>query len=438
MSISNQKPLMKPAALRGILKYVLRFQGHIFVIALDSDIIGDKNLPNILTDIAVLNSLRIKIVLVHGISTQMQQIAGKQKLSDIYGEGATDATTLNIAVKASHHVLHELMQRLTQSGLQYAYTNAVRGAQVGIVRGKDQLFSGKVEKIDEPFIQKLLDDNVLPIFSPIVPDRRGQTLRLNADSLSAELARRLSASKLIYLTAQPGLCIRGEKISSLTLEEIARTLRTRPQYLDERARSKARYALDLLSSGATPRAHVLDGRILGGLITEIFDAVGTGTMIHANEYQQIRPARKKDIPALYAIIRNAAKTETLRTHTRQTIEKAIDTFYVHEIDGSLIACVSLQSFSRSKTIELASLYVQPFYQGRDIGSKMVAFACQEAARRGFLKIVAATTQSFDFFQETCGFTEGSVKDLPRARRIEYEKSGRRSRILIKRLKSTKT
>ena len=425
---------MKPVDLRGILKYVPRFRDHIFVIALDSGIIAHENLHNVLTDIAVLNSLRIKVVLVHGIATQMEQLAGRQKCSDLYGEGITDAATLEVAIKASSQASYLLMKGLTRAGLQYAHTNALRGVEIGILRGKDYLFSGKIEKMATSSILKLLDDGVLPLFSPILFDRDGQALRANSDALASEIARQLGVSKLIYITMSPGLCLRGKKVDTLTLEELAHTLRTRPKALDERTRSKARCTVSLLSSGSTPRAHILDGRLLGGLLTEIFDSVGTGTMIHTNDYQQIRPARKKDIPAIYAMTRKAVRNETLRGRTRRDLEKMIGTFYVYEIDGSIIAFVSLTTYPRSKTVELAALYVQPFHQGRNIGSKMVAFACDEARQRGFHKIVTATTQSFSFFNTTCEFTEGTLKDLPSARRTSYKKEARNSRILVKKLK----
>jgi amino-acid N-acetyltransferase len=64
---------IKPTDLRGILKYVPRFQGQIFVIAIDGSIVADDNFSNLLVDLAVLRSLGIKIVLVHGISHQIKE-----------------------------------------------------------------------------------------------------------------------------------------------------------------------------------------------------------------------------------------------------------------------------------------------------------------------------------------------------------------------------
>src|SRR6187431_1783831 len=78
---------IKPADLRGILKYVPRFQGQIFIIAIDGSIVADENFGNLLVDIAVLRSLGIKLVLVHGIGQQLQELAEAQKASITNADG---------------------------------------------------------------------------------------------------------------------------------------------------------------------------------------------------------------------------------------------------------------------------------------------------------------------------------------------------------------
>src|SRR3954468_21378665 len=86
---------IKPTDLRGILKYVPRFQGQIFVIAIDGAIVADDNFSNLLVDIAVLRSLAIKVVLVHGISHQIKELSTSRKIpiTNSDGTGMTDAAT---------------------------------------------------------------------------------------------------------------------------------------------------------------------------------------------------------------------------------------------------------------------------------------------------------------------------------------------------------
>jgi amino-acid N-acetyltransferase len=425
---------LKPTDLRGILRYVPQFRDHVFVIALDGSIVDDENFPNVLTDIAVLRSLHIRMVLVHGIGRQLKRLSAQRKtpISDAYGGGPTDADTLRLAIEASAQVSHQIIEGLTQAGLKCAMGNAVRVVPAGIVKGKDQLFTGKLEKLDVDFFRELLKLDIVPVVSPIGFDRDGHSLRVNSDHLASELAIRLEASKLIFLTPHQGLLVGGRVEANIPLEQLEAVLEKSEQQIDERVRSKARYAAHALEAG-TQRAHILDGRVLGGLLTEIFDKVGVGTMIHTNEYQQIRYARNKDAQAIYNITRTGVKNEQLRHRTRDQIEREIEQYYVYEIDGSVIGCACLIPYEGTGTAELASVFVTPFYEGRGVGKKLAEYALLEAQHRNFTKVIALSTQSYAFFRNVCGFEEGSADDLPAARREDYLKNGRNSRVLVKQL-----
>src|SRR5690348_9004919 len=102
---------IKPTDLRGILQYVPRFQGQIFIVAIDGSIVADENFPNILVDLAVLRSLGIKVVLVHGIGFQLRDLSASRNIpiSNVDGTGVTDAATLDLAIRASSRVAHALI-----------------------------------------------------------------------------------------------------------------------------------------------------------------------------------------------------------------------------------------------------------------------------------------------------------------------------------------
>src|SRR5471032_3304465 len=97
-----QATTIKPTDLRGILQYVPRFHGQIFILAIDGSIVADENFGNLLVDIAVLRSLGIKVVLVHGISHQLMELSQLRgvPISNSDGTGLTDAATLDLAVRA--------------------------------------------------------------------------------------------------------------------------------------------------------------------------------------------------------------------------------------------------------------------------------------------------------------------------------------------------
>ena len=170
---------VKPTDLRGILKYVPMFRDHVFVLALDGSLVAHENFQNVLLDIAVLRSLNIKVVLVHGVGQQLKALA-KQKqttISDPHGELKTDAVTLELATEAAAMVSLEVMQGLTRNGLRCATCNGVRSKEIGIVKGEDQLNSGAVDKLDNVLFNKLLDTDTIPVITPIAFSREGTSTK---------------------------------------------------------------------------------------------------------------------------------------------------------------------------------------------------------------------------------------------------------------------
>jgi amino-acid N-acetyltransferase len=426
---------IKPTDLRGILKYVPRFQGQIFIIAVDGSIVADENFGNLLVDIAVLRSLGIKVVLVHGIGQQLQELSAARNIpiSNVDGTGVTDAATLDLAIRASSRVSHAVIEGLTANALKCAMTNAVRAVPTGILRGQDQQFTGKVDRIDKEFLSELIASQVIPVLAPIgfAPD--GKSLRINSDLLAAELAEALQATKVIYLMPQAGLEIEGEVRREISVESLRKLLENNPDKIGEATRSKAVHAIKAIETG-TPRVHMLDGRVFDGLLNEIFSNEGVGTLVYGNDYQQIRRARKSDVRLIYNLTRNAVRREELIYRTQQAIEKNIDQFFVFEIDENIIACVTLYFYpDKPHMAEVGSLYVMPFYHNRGIGKKMVDYACMIAKDRGATTVIALSTQSFGFFTNVCGFEETSKDVLPEARLRLYDESGRNPKVLMKKV-----
>ena len=424
--------IVRPADLRGILKYVPQFRDQIFIIAIDGSVISSENFENIIAGIAVLRSLRIHVILVHGIGQPLKHYAEKNNitLSDIYGDGVTNAETLSAAMSVTGKTQTRIFEELSKNGFRCAVSNAVRGTPKGVINGTNLERSGKVEKIDGSFIQMLLKEDCLPIFSPILVDRAGESLRINSDELASELAIELKASKLIFITPQPGLLINGETQRNIPMEIVESLLASNKEAIHPNARSKANASVHALQQGVS-RAHILDGRIFDGLLTEIFDKVGLGTMIHANDYQSIRKATVRDASDIYDLISNGIHQRTLRAHSLQSIHEHIDEFYVYEIDDSLVACAALKKTSRPHEYELASVFVHAFYENRGIGRKLVSFLCEEAQSIGAQTVFALSTQTSHFFEKVCHFTIGSVDDLPPERKKLYLDEGRKPHVLLK-------
>src|SRR5207249_6982868 len=158
---------------------------------------------------------------------------------------------------------------------------------------------------------------------------------LTPDAAAVEVARALGAVKLIYLTITPGIMRRqngqDELLRQLAVEEAETILKKHGSELVGASLSKLVNAVRA-ARGGVPRVHIIDGRVDEGLLAEVFSNEGIGTLIHANEYQAIRPAHKKDARAIHALILPGMQSDELLRRTRADIEKQIEDFVVLEID----------------------------------------------------------------------------------------------------------
>jgi amino-acid N-acetyltransferase len=425
---------VKLTDLRGILQYVPQFREKTFILALDAGIVTDENFTNILLDIALLRSLNIRVVVVHGAAEQMEALAGRQNVqtSNLDGTGVTDAATLQLAIDASNHLTHEILSGLSTNDLRAAYTNAVIAHPLGIIHGVDHLFTGKVERVDSELLQTLLNQGIVPVVSPLGLSGDGKTYRVNSDSVAVAVAEALNADKLIFITPQDGLRYNDQLIRHMVVTDLQKLLQPGGGGFQPEMLSKARHAA-AACAGGVPRVHVVNGREDEALLSEVFSNEGVGTLIYANEYEQIRPARKKDISALQQLTKKAVEAEELIRRTRGEIEKNLADYYIFEIDKNPVACVALHIYAEQKQGELASLFVETSHENQGIGRKLIRFVEDKAREAGLSKLIVLSTQAFTYFESKGGFVEGTPDDLPPARREKYDQSRRNSRVLVKKL-----
>jgi amino-acid N-acetyltransferase len=180
-----------------------------------------------------------------------------------------------------------------------------------------------------------------------------------------------------------------------------------------------------------PRVHIIDGRVEEGLLAEVFSNEGIGTLIHANEYQAIRRAQRKDARALYALTKTSAENDELLPRTRGEIESQVGDFYLFEVDGNLAGCVALHLHPEQKA-EMAALCVSPKYENQGIGIRLMQYVEDQARQAGVRDLFCLSTQAVNYFIQKGNFRLGSPDDLPPSRRQRYEQSGRRSQVLVKR------
>ena len=175
-----------------------------------------------------------------------------------------------------------------------------------------------------------------------------------------------------------------------------------------------------------PRVHVLNGRRQGVLVDELFSNEGVGTMIHADSYRIIRPLREEDIPELLGMIGRSVRRTKLVARNYEDIQPRINDFRVMTIDDNVVGCVALHEYREEGTAEVACLYVKQAHEGRGYGIELVRHAEQMARDRGIPRVFALTNRAADFFSKRLGYSPATVDDLPKARRGQFEASGRDS------------
>jgi amino-acid N-acetyltransferase len=426
---------VKPTDLRGILQYIPQFRDKTFILAVDGAIVTDENFATLLLDVAVLRSLSIRVVLVHGASAQIKALAEEQKVppSNLDGAGITDAATLKLALTAANRLTHEILEGLSANDLRAASTNVIIAHPVGIIQGVDQLFTGKVERVDAALLQTLLAQDVIPVIPPLGFDGDGKTYRVNSDGVAVAVAEALKAIKLIFITTQDGLRYNQQLIRQMLVSELQNLLQQNSPGFAPEILSKAQHAAAACKAGV-PRVHIINGKVDEGLLAEVFSNDGIGTLIYANEYQQIRPARKKDVRAIQVLTQKAVETDELVKRSKAAIEKNLGDYFIFEIDKNPVACVALHVYPEQKKGELACLYVSSSNENQGIGRKLIQFIENKAREMGLGELITLSTQAFTYFQSKGGFGEGTPDDLPPARREKYEQSGRNSKVLVKKLK----
>jgi amino-acid N-acetyltransferase len=339
---------------------------------------------------------------------------------------------LKLALTAANRLTHEILEGLSTNDLRAASTNAIIAHPMGILGGIDHLFTGKVERVDTEMLLTLLNQGIIPVVPPLGFDGEGKTYRVNSDHMAVAIAEALKATKVIFITTYDGLVYRGKLIQQMIAGDLDKVVADKKNDLTPEMLSKATHAA-VASKAGIQRVHIINGRVDEGLLAEVFSNEGIGTLIYANEYQQIRRALRKDIRSIQNLTKQGVASDELVKRTRAVIEKQLQDYYIFEIDKHPVACVALHVYPEHNKGELACLFVSASHENQGIGRKLIQFVESKARELGLSELLTLSTQAFTYFQSKAGFAEGTPDDLPPARREKYDAGGRNSKVLVKKL-----
>ncbi|MCG8609664.1 MAG: amino-acid N-acetyltransferase, partial [Pseudomonadales bacterium] len=314
--------------------------------------------------------------------------------------------------------------------------NFVMSRPVGVLDGVDYGFTGRVRKVDAQAIQQFLDQQAIVLLPSIGYSLTGEAFNLSYEDVAASVASAIGAHKLIMFSEQGGILDgNGDLIRELSLARAQRLLAqvegVPPQdALDPECRDLLAFICTACHQGVD-RSYVLSFQHEGALLQEMFTRDGLGTMISAQDYEQIRPAKLTDIGGISELLRPLEEQGILIRRSRELLEMEIDKFTVDERDGGIIGCAALYPYPSERIGELACFAVSSRYRRHGRGDTLLQIIEDKARRLKLNRIFALTTQTEHWFRER-GFVPASINELPESKRAAYNNQ-RNSKLFIKML-----
>jgi len=408
--------------------YINAFRGRTFVVVFGGEMLTDEQFVPLVHDIALLNSLGIKLVLVHGTRPQIESRLKERKFSSEYINDlrVTDDNALVCVKEASSSVRADiealLSIGLTNSPVACSRISVISGNFVtaqpyGVRDGVDYMHTGEVRKIDHQAINQALENNSIVLLSPIGYSSTGEIFNLSVEDVATAAAIELKANKLIYLVDGKGITDKRKSlIRELTLDD-AKKLLTENKKLTSPVQRCLSSAVKACQNDIE-RTHILDRHTEGALLLELFTRDGCGTLITSENFEDVRPATIEDLAGLIELITPLEDDGILVKRSREKLEIEIDHFTVVERDGMIVACAALYPYLQDKVAELACLAVHPDYQGNNRGDQLLKYIERQTKQLGIKQLFVLTTRTAHWFRER-GYVSSDIKKLPVKRNSLY-------------------
>jgi acetylglutamate kinase len=263
--------------------WIRHFQGKVFVVKFGGNAMVDEKLQQAFaSDIAFLNLVGIKAVIVHGggpqITSRLSELGMRSEFVD--GLRVTSPEAIDVIRDVlMNEISAPLASMVENAGAKaVVYNGATEGLFTAAITREDLGLVGEVVSVDAGVIKKALEKNLIPVISTVAPDSSGQLVNVNADLAAASLAVALGAEKLVVLTDVPGLYSDWPDRDSLVSELNASELDELLPDLESGMIPKMQACLNAVRGGVL-RAHIIDGRVSHSVLLEVFTPSGIGTLV---------------------------------------------------------------------------------------------------------------------------------------------------------------
>jgi amino-acid N-acetyltransferase len=435
---------------RSVAPYIHMHRGKTFVVAMAGEAIAAGKLATIVQDIALIQSMGVKIVLVHGFRPQVNEQLKAKGHAARYSHGMriTDGVALDCAQEAAGQLRYEIEAAFSQglpntpmagATVRVISGNFITARPVGILDGIDFQHSGLVRKLDVAGIKRTIDLGALVLLSPFGFSPTGEAFNLTMEEVATSVAIALQADKLIFLTEVPGVRVKpleadGEDNpidTELPLAAAEQLLQQLPPASNPTDTSFYLQHCVKACKAGVERSHIIPFAVDGSLLLEIYVHDGIGTMVVDEKLEELREATADDVGGILQLIEPFEKDGTLVKRDRTEIERDIANYTILDHDGVIFACAALYPYPEARTGEMAALTVSPHSQGQGDGEKILRRVEQRARAMGLESIFVLTTRTMHWFLKR-GFVQVDPDWLPEARKRKYSWD-RKSMVFVKKL-----
>ncbi|NIB42818.1 amino-acid N-acetyltransferase [Pseudomaricurvus alkylphenolicus] len=426
--------------------YINAHRGKTFVLMLPGAAMAEENFSNIVHDIALLNSLGVRLVLVHGARPQIDARLAVQNLPSRFHRQwrVTGHDQIGAVAQAVGEVRFGIEAALSTglpnspmhgADIRVVGGNYVTARPIGVIDGVDLQHTGKVRRVDAEALNRALDNNAIVVVSSLGYSPTGEMFNLCYAEVATSVSIALQADKLVAFSSRDGCRTpEGELLRQLSLKECEQQLQelaTRDQP------SQSLQACFDACQGGVPRSQMISYSRDGALLQELFTRDGSGTLVHRDNYESVRQANIDDVGGLLEIIEPLERQGALVRRSRERLEAEIERFTVLEKDGAIIACAALYPFednpggANADMAELACVATHPDYQKGGRAATVLEAIESRARQDGIGELFVLTTQTAHWFMEK-GFAAASLERLPSQKQDLYNLQ-RNSKVFIKSL-----
>ena len=267
--------------LNEVSKYINKYEDELIVIKYGGNVFIDRKIfNNFINDLVILNKLGLSIVVVHGGGPRIKKELEKSKIVSNFVRGlrVTDKKIIDIVESVLVDFNHDIVSSLKEKGTGAVSINTRESNIIEVIPESEELgFVGIPNKININIIKKNLQENLIPIISPLGLGKNSQVFNINGDTAAGAIAKSLKSRRLLLMTNVEGVLDKDNKlIQEISSSKILEMIKNRT--ITEGMIPKINTCLDAVNNGVTAVA-IIDGRKKYSVLFEIFSDKGSGTLI---------------------------------------------------------------------------------------------------------------------------------------------------------------